>query len=582
MSGSDDAPWPGDGADWRDPTAPHDERSVGSRPAEIDPTRSVDDGQPAGGRPTEPGAGRTNEARDERAAGGRHTDSESAPPTEGSDERVAGGRPTDPHRDGALPRGRRGAPDPYGVKAGTARAVRFVGRGTARGARLAGRGAGAGATKARAYAESAGAKESGLARLVELHFVTLAGDAALTVSLAGTIFAIPTDEARAEVAKFLLLTMAPFALLAPFIGPLLDRFRHGRRWAIGGTVALRAFLCWVLAGAVATGSAWLFPAALGCLVAAKAYGVTRSATTPRLLPEGFTLVSANSRIALAGVAGMGIGGGLAGALARVGPDWSLRLAFVIYVVATVLAIRLPARVDYSAGEADPEEVRPPPTPAGSDVLAGVERQGVVGRLVRRLRGRVLALPASVRAGLVTAMGARVLTGFLTFFMAFLMREHPIPGWSGTLVLALVVGAAGAGNALGTLVGNAASGLRPDRILATALIVIVTVAVVTAVLYSLPTLLLLGLSAGLCAQVIKLSLDAVIQRDVDELVRSQTFAWSETLLQIAWVIGGGLGIALPLNPRLGFGVIAGVLVGVLFVSIRVRRAAGPAPAARHLA
>ena len=49
---------------------------------------------------------------------------------------------------------------------------------------------------------------------------------------------------------------------------------------------------------------------------------------------------------------MAIGGGLAGALSRIGPDWSLRLAFVVYVVATVLAIRLPARVDSTAGELD--------------------------------------------------------------------------------------------------------------------------------------------------------------------------------------------------------------------------------------
>ena len=184
------------------------------------------------------------------------------------------------------------------------------------GARLAGRGSQAGARRARAYTSSSGAGETGLARIIELHFVNLAGDAALTVSLAGTIFAIPTDEARGQVAQFLLLTMAPFALLAPFIGPLLDRFRHGRRWAIGTTLALRAFLCWVLADAVANGSPWLFPAALGCLVASKAYGVTRASAVPRLLPPGFSLVSANSRNALAGVAGMAVGGGLAGAAAR--------------------------------------------------------------------------------------------------------------------------------------------------------------------------------------------------------------------------------------------------------------------------
>lgn len=466
---------------------------------------------------------------------------------------------------------RRGAPDPYGVRAGAGKVFRVLGRGTVGGARVAGRGGRAGTQKARAYVQSAGAGESGLARLVELHFVNVCGDAALTVSLAGTIFAIPTDEARAQVAQFLLLTMAPFALLAPFIGPLLDRFRHGRRWAIGTTLALRAFLCWVLAGAVATGSVWLFPAALGCLVATKAYGVTRSAAIPRLLPPGFTLVSANSRIALAGVAAMAVGGGLAGAVSRIGPDWSLRLAFAIYVVGTVLAIRLPERVDSSAGEFDIEDTQPPPSTSSNEVIARVENQGRLGGIGARLRARVLALPVAVRATLVSAMGARLLTGFLTLFMAFLMREHPIDGYSGTVVLGLVVGAAGAGNALGTVVGNAARRLRPDRLVAGALIVIVVAALATALAYSLVTLLVLGLAAGLCAQVIKLSTDAIIQRDVAENVRTQIFAWSETLLQIAWVIGGGLGIALPLIPQLGFGVISGLLVVVLLLSIQVRRA-----------
>jgi len=189
---------------------------------------------------------------------------------------------------------------------------------------------------------------------------------------------------------------------------------------------------------------------------------------------------------------------------------------------------------------------------------------------------VLALPVTVRAALVSAMGGRLLTGFLTLFMAFLMRENPIPGYSGTLVLALVVGAAGAGNALGTVVGNAARRLPPDRIVAVALLVIVGAALATALAYSLATLLVLGLSAGLCSQVIKLSTDAIIQRDVAENVRTSVFAWSETVLQIAWVIGGGLGIALPLVPQLGFGVISGLLVIVLALSVRVRRAR-PAPA-----
>jgi MFS family permease len=474
--------------------------------------------------------------------------------------------------DGHTPAGGGPQERPRGaVRRGASRAGRAIGRGTVAGARLAGRGGRAGARKARAYTHSAGAGESGLARIVELHFVNIAGDAALTVSLAGTIFAIPTDEARSQVAQFLVLTMAPFALLAPFIGPLLDRFRNGRRWAIGTTLALRAFLCWVLADAVARDSAWLFPAALGCLVAAKAYGVTRASAVPRVLPAGFSLVNANSRNALAGVAGMAVGGGLAGAVAGIGPEWSLRLAFVVYVVGTVLAIRLPARVDSSIGEHDIEDTIPLQLPGPSPA-----RRSPGGRL----RARVAALPTSVLAALCSAVGARLLTGFLTLFMAFLMREHPLPGWSGTLVLAFVVGAAGAGNALGTVVGNALRSRRPEVIIAVALIGDVVMALTTAFFYSLWTLVALGLVAGLAAQLIKLGTDAVVQRDIEESVRTRMFAWLETILQMAWVVGGAIGIALPLIPRLGFGVISGLLVLVLLTSVRIRMVRRRRPSPGH--
>jgi MFS family permease len=475
--------------------------------------------------------------------------------------------------DGHQPEPGRGASTAQALRRGASRTGRALGRGTLAGARLVGRGSRAGAKRARAYASSAGAGESGLARVVELHFVNLVGDAALTVSLAGTIFAMPTDEARGRVAQFLLLTMAPFTLLAPFIGPLLDRFRRGRRWAIGTTLALRAFLCWVLAGAVVDGSPWLFPAALAALVAAKAYNVTRAAAVPRLLPPGFSLVNANSRVALAGVAGMAVGGAVAGGLSRVGPEWSLRMAFLVYIVGTVLAIRLPARVDSSAGEQDIEDTGPLPLPH--------PRGGAHRGLLARLRARVAALPVPVLAALCSTMGARLLTGFLTLFMAFLMREHPVPGYDGTLVLGLVVGAAGAGNALATVLGNALRRRRPDLIISVGLLLDVLAALATALFYSLGTLLALGFVAGSAAQLVKLSSDAVIQREIEESVRTRVFAWSETVLQMAWVVGGAVGIALPLVPRLGFGVISALMVGVLLAAAWIRmtsRRRRPEPAA----
>ena len=80
---------------------------------------------------------------------------------------------------------------------------------------------------------------------------------------------------------------------------------------------------------------------------------------------------------------------------------------------------------------------------------------------------------------------------------------------------------------------------------------------------------LGLVAGLNSQLAKLSLDALIQRDIPDHARARVFAWVETMLQAAWVLGGGLGIAIPLDPRLGFGLIATLLVGAAVVAVRSR-------------
>lgn len=392
-----------------------------------------------------------------------------------------------------------------------------------------------------------GAGESGLFRLIELHAFNAAGDAALAVSLAGTLFfQVPTGEARDQVALFLGLTMLPFAVVAPLVGPFLDRFRRGRRWAIGSTMAIRAFLCWVLAGAVATESVVLFPAALGALVASKAYGVTRASAVPRLIPPGLGLVKANSRISLAGVAGAAISAPLATLASLLGSSWSLRYAFLVYLGGTILAILLPARVDSSAGE---EQV-------GLAQTAGAQRRRV-------------GIPAVVVTGLRCNAGLRVLSGFLTMFMAFLLRDQPFPGWEGRpeLLLGLVIGAAGLGSTVGTAVGSVLRTRRPEGIVLATLAADAAMAVVAALFYGLAVAVTLGLAAGLCQQLGKLSLDSLIQRETTEAVRTSVFARSETLLQLSWVAGGFIGIFMPLIPRLGLGITAVLLVAWFVVVLR---------------
>src|SRR4029453_6115756 len=123
-----------------------------------------------------------------------------------------------------------------------------------------------------------GAAESGLSRVLELHLVSTFADTLLYPALASTIFfAVPTEAARGRVATSLLVTMVPFVVLAPLIGPMLDRVPHGRRYPLGATMVVRAGLAWVTASDVA-GPAdrtafSLYPATMGFLVCQKAYMV---------------------------------------------------------------------------------------------------------------------------------------------------------------------------------------------------------------------------------------------------------------------------------------------------------------------
>ena len=57
--------------------------------------------------------------------------------------------------------------------------------------------------------------------------LTYALDAAVAVALANTLFfAAATAESTANVALYLAITVAPFALVAPVIGPALDRLQQ--------------------------------------------------------------------------------------------------------------------------------------------------------------------------------------------------------------------------------------------------------------------------------------------------------------------------------------------------------------------
>jgi len=403
----------------------------------------------------------------------------------------------------------------------------------------------AGGRRVLAWNRAGGAGESGLARLVEAHALQSAGDAAITVALAGSLFfSVPTDQARTRVALYLLITMAPFAVVAPVLGPLLDRFRRGRRLALATTMVARATLGLVIGHSLAHHQPIaLYPAALGVLVAIKTYSVARSAAVPRVLPQGMTLVQANSRLTLVGVIAPGVAGAGALAVSKLfNPLTALRIGAVVYLVGAVLALRLPRHVD-GGRDAHADEVRPK---LGSPFKLG-------------------QADPEIAAVLRSAAALRWLAGFLLLYGAFVVRKHPVGGLSSNVSLAALAVGIGGGNVLGTLIGARMPPRVAARLDVLLLVITAGATLFTAIDFGLLSVFTVAVVSSATAAMAKLGLDATIQRRVDDTVRTSTFARSETTLQLAWVVGGGIGIVLPTRPSAGFAVATAVLVAAFAVA-----------------
>ena len=517
---------------------------------------------------------------------------------------------------GARPQARRAA-------GSLASGLRSTGRAGASSARGTGR-------VIRRLTQASGGGRTGLDRVIELTAAGAAADAFVAVALAGTLFfSTSVDQARGRIALTLLITMAPFAVLAPFIGPMLDRVRDGRRYIMVGTLLARGLLCWGMAGAVQhSDTVTLLPAAFGVLVLQKAYGVTRSAVTPRVLPASITLVSANARISLAALVASTLGVGAAAAVSflagggTAGATWVLRVGTLVYLGAIALGIRLPTRVD----QQDPQAA----TPAAGDVPAGdgpgpaspgpaaagaapgatipqasTPRAGARGAAgptpagtgrpaagpppaaVPPRRARWAATLRSVGPVVGEAMrgnaALRAFSGYMIFFLAFLLRTVHFPGTSDKLALGAMIAAAGAGGFIGTGLGALLKARAPHLILFVLLCTSTVVTAVCAVFFGLWAALAVALVAAFGQVLAKLALDSIVQREVPEETRSSTLAASETIHQLAWVAGGLAGLAMSITNSgvAGLAVAAAGLAvtAALLVASRRRRilAARTAPA-----
>jgi hypothetical protein len=285
----------------------------------------------------------------------------------------------------------------------------------------------------------------------------------------------------------------------------------------------------------------VYPAALCVLVLSRGYAVARSAVAPRVLPRGATLVGANARVTLTGAVASAVAAPIgAGVSKLLGPEWLLRLAALVFVAATVFALRLPSSVNEEPSWSRDIENEP--------VLAGFTRR--------------------VGAAVIGAASLRLLAGFLTIFLAFWIQWADRPTWQLVVLISVAAVAGMAGTGLGAVVRQQ----PPERLLGGA-VAMVTVALLVGTLnfgnraFAAATFVVVA--SGIAGAVGKLGLDAVIQRDIPEDVRAQAFARSETTLQLAWVAGGALGL-MPIIGEAALGGAAVVVGAAAFHTVRVFR------------
>jgi hypothetical protein len=455
---------------------------------------------------------------------------------------------------------------------------------------------------------ASGAGRTGLSNLIELTAAGGVGDAFVAVALAGTLFfSASVDQARGRIALALLITMAPFAVLAPFLGPMLDRVQQGRRYILMGTLLARGLLCWGMAGAVQhNDTLTLLPAAFGVLVLQKAYGVTRAAVTPRLLPSEITLVSANARSALGALIATTLGAGLAAGISVIagggngGAGWVLRIGTAVYLAAMILGLRLPDGVDTPAatepavaGDQTQPEGFPAYDAAGQATADGAARRtgpdgastgqpgpggtrpmpGGQGRGRTGLR-RVFKMPRIgpvVREAMQANAALRAYSGFMIFFLAFILRTQHFGGTPDKVALGEMIGAAALGGLLGTGIGAALKSRAPQGIVFGMLTLATIVTALCAAFFGLLAALIVALAAALGQALVKLALDAILQHEIGEEVRSSTFAVSETLHQLSWVAGGLLGLLLSLTNSGVAGLsVAAAGLGIALVAIVLAR------------
>lgn len=404
-------------------------------------------------------------------------------------------------------------------------------------------------------------------RLALTHGLSLGGDALVALVLAGSLFfSIDPSGARWRIALYLAFTMAPFAVVGPFIGPAMDRVRGGRQIMITATAAARAFLAFLMVASAGSGSLLLFPEAFGMLVFAKTYAVAKASVVPAAVAAPRELVEANSKLQVLGGISAFVAGAPGGLLLLVaGPSAVAALAGLVFLAATVASLRIPRTVVYGVEDEPDDPVPQFVTPAISTAVSGMGAlRWVVGFVTFLV---AFALRGSDTKPVLGMTAGRMLSDPDQLDLSSVIPPGAPPVWHFGVVVAC--------SAVGGLVGAAIAPrlrdvLQEEYLLVGSLALAAASGLTGLLAGGLVGMSILALGVAVAAAAGKQAFDAVVQRDSAEAERGRLFGRFESRFQIIWVLGAAFPVVVTVPVGIGSLVIACVAsAGALFYWLSIR-------------
>lgn len=354
------------------------------------------------------------------------------------------------------------------------------------------------------------------------------GQALFALSLVGSLFFnVSVDAARPRILLYLAVTMAPFAILAPLIGPVVDKFRGGHRSVLMLSLGVRAAVALLLASQLKT--LLLYPEAFVIVVAVKVYALALNTLIPSLVEEREHLVVVNSRLARVG-ATAGAAGALIGlaVLQVADASWVLRVGAAFYALGALSVLRIPGhKIETKT----------------SPIVESTEMHS-----------------PGIQSATIGMAGLRMATGFVLFHVGFALKTSGQPAW----IIAGVVAAASVGGFAGTFVAPWLHRRWDEQqVLTVALVLPAALAALAALRFHSSTAVALAVSLGLAGSLGRRAFDGVVQTEAPHARRGQAYAGLETRLEIAWVIGSLAAVLSRLPAWLGLAILSVGLAGLSF-------------------